>query len=185
MRSSLKSGFAFELVVKKKFAIIAVVLAATPAFGQKLVAHQSAENVEYKQWSLWCRADVLDDYGDLRFKRHCTAYLSRPGHFDSIPIMTITDKHIGLASAAAPSDCDYQPTRVAVDGKRIDNLDNDQQMQAIFSGKKLIREVWKLHWPECEHEDVTVDITGAKQAWDRLLKLKAKIYDPNIAYTSK
>jgi hypothetical protein len=152
---------------------------------QDLVAHQSAENVEFKQWSLWCRADVLDDYGDIRFKRHCTAYLSRPGEFDSIPILTITDKHTGLASAAAPTDCDYQPTRVAVDGKRIDNLDNDAQMEAIFNGKKLVREVWKLHWPECEHKDVTVDITGARQAWERLLKLKKKIYDPNIAYTQK
>ncbi|MBP2563398.1 hypothetical protein J2857_006197 [Neorhizobium galegae] len=164
---------------------VAAVLAASSATAQDRVAHQSAENVEFKQWSLWCRADVLDDYGDIRFKRHCTAYISRPGQFDSIPIMTITDAHTGMASATAPSDCDYQPRRVAVDGKRIDTLDEAAQMEAIFAGKKLVREVWKLHWPECQHQDVTVDITGAKQAWERLLKLKAKIYDKNIAYTPK
>lgn len=57
-------------------------------------------------------------------------------------------------------------------------------MEAIFT-EKMVREIWKLHWPECEFKDVAVDITGAKQAWERLLKLKKKIYNKNIAYTPK
>lgn len=172
----------------KRLAIVTAALAlagaSAPAFA--LVATKSAENVEWKQWSLWCRADVLDDYGEIRFHRSCTAYVSTKKAFEkSVPIFEINDQNSGLASAAELSDCDYQPQRVAVDGRRIDNLDRDRQMEALYAGKSLIREVWKLQWPECEFENLKADITGAKEAWERLLKLKAKIYDKNIAYHEK
>jgi len=141
---------------------------------------------EYKQFSYACFTPAKDAYGEVKDSWHCEAGVSAAGVGETLIVFYATLEkdmifpHQGFRFDYESSEgCeDYpSPTKIAVDGRRIDEWSDEEELQAVLKGKSLIRQMVDEPWPECSLKDVTFDIHGAAEVYARLKKLRDSLPD--------
>ncbi|MGV1900752.1 hypothetical protein ACQZ6V_10725 [Agrobacterium sp. 22-3674b3] len=130
-----------------------------------------------ESWSTGCQPDQLDPYGKRIENAKCWAMVSnfaRSNEGTSIGVATIFEvsKKGALLTSNHDLDgdlCDEKPTRIAVDGKRIDQLAMKDRIDAVLNGKRLTREKDR-GWPYCNVYNETTTIDGARAAYQEMME---------------
>ncbi len=65
--------------------------------------------------------------------------------------------------------CDVAPQRIAVDGKRIDQLSEKDQIEAVLKGSRLVREE-QAKWPYCGIGPHGTYLQGVRPGYDRMMQ---------------
>lgn len=137
------------------------------------------------KWNVGCQPDQRDPYGKLVERRKCWAMLtdfrqSNQGLTHGVEsIFEVNhDGPIIVMQRKRDADiCDHRaPKKKAVDGRRIDHLSKEQQINAIRSGRVFVRET-NRGWPYCNLNNTVAHIDGADRAysdmmsqWERLVQ---------------
>lgn len=133
-----------------------------------------------EKWSTGCQDDQYDPYGKLIEKAKCWAMVSYfQQSIDGLPIGVATIFEIDARgprmtkNTAYDTDiCDEVPIRIAVDGKRIDQLPMKDRIEAVLAGHRLVREKDRP-WPYCNVYNEVTTVTGARSAYDEMVGLWA------------
>lgn len=64
--------------------------------------------------------------------------------------------------------CRSRPTKIAVDGVRIDHLSTAEQLSRVRAGSRLVRQ-HGTPWPNCYLQDETMSLVGAETAFNEML----------------
>lgn len=126
--------------------------------------------------------DHTDPYGTVLNPANCWASIcdgvkhSDPyGLGDScLSVFEFTREGRHLTGVHVEDLCEPRPTEIAVDGKRIDLLPDEEQIDAVRQGKHIIRRVQGRGWPYCEDVDIEADLSGADHVYKQLLKMSKK-----------
>ncbi|MBP2236285.1 hypothetical protein J2Z31_002799 [Sinorhizobium kostiense] len=153
------------------------ILAACQAAAPQQAPVPSSAWAEEK-WSTGCQDDQRDPYGKLIEREKCWAMVSYHQTTDfGLPIGVATIFEIDHRGPRLTQNsefdadiCDEKPIRVAVDGRRIDQLPMQQRIEAVLAGQRLVREADR-EWPHCNVYDETTTVSGARQAYDEMTRL--------------
>jgi hypothetical protein len=156
--------------------VIGKILLFSTFFAAGVISTGSAKTFEVGRWSYACMHDHKGPYGEVRNPRNCWAIICEKSLIGCVPVFSFTEKRSGISRIDKRDSCNFGPSKIAVDGKRIDLLNEDEQVKAVINGKSMTREMWALGydggWPHCLYRDVTISIVGANDIYQRLLKLK-------------
>lgn len=139
-----------------------------------------ADSYEYGEWAYNCMHDHKDPYGDVLNPRNCWASVCPKGVWEGgcVTIFHFTKDRDRVGNIGPHQACEYTPSKMAVDGQRIDLLSDQEQIDAILKGKSLTLEVWdykgKGSWPYCYTADRTISLKGSSEVYKRLMKMKPK-----------
>lgn len=133
-----------------------------------------------EKWSTGCQDDQKDPYGKLIEREKCWAMVSyhKTTEFGlPVGVATIFEiDHRGprlTQNSEFDADiCEEKPTRIAVDGRRIDQLPMQQRIEAVLAGQRLVREADRS-WPHCNVYNETTTVSGARQAYNEMTRLWA------------
>ena len=143
-----------------------------------LTGTSKAEVFTLGAWGYACSHDEKDPYGTVIFERKCSASISGDLVWEMgelvVPIFKLTDKRWSLDQEQTLEGCDYTPNEIAVDGVRIDNLSDFEQISAVINGKMLTRRLFEKPWPYCTTHDVTVSLKGSAEVYKKLTILSSK-----------
>jgi hypothetical protein len=67
-----------------------------------------------------------------------------------------------------PDVCPEKPTRMAVDGMRIDKFPMARRIEAVLDGRRFTREKDR-GWPYCNVYNETMSVRGARAAYDEMV----------------
>jgi len=136
-----------------------------------------AETFTEGRWSYACMHDHKDPYGSILNPANCWAMICgetvKGDHGENcVLIFKFTRKHIGLGHLEEREACDYYPGRIAVDGRRIDQLSNKEKIRIVLKGKTITREENYRPWPYCSYSNVTTNLDGAASVLKKLMGMK-------------
>ncbi|MDT6940771.1 hypothetical protein RI570_11490 [Brucella pseudogrignonensis] len=139
-------------------------------------APQQPSSLTGEKWSTGCQPDQKDPYGKLIERSKCWAMVTSFGQSDegvAIGVATLFEvDHKGPRLTSNPDLdrdlCDEKPVRMAVDGKRIDQLPMPQRIEAVLSGNRFTREKDR-GWPHCNVYNETTTVKGARVAYNEMM----------------
>lgn len=153
--------------------------AALSALATSLVHPQpvKADSYEYGRWAYNCMHDHKDPYGSVLNPRNCWASICDPDAPQGcVTIFYFTKDRERVGHIEPREGCEYSPSKMAVDGVRIDLLPDEQQIEAVIVGRSLTMQAWnfegKGHWPYCLYTDQTISLQGSGEVYKRLKQLK-------------
>lgn len=154
-------------------AIASFSIAATPV---------RADSFEWKQWSYNCMHDHKDAYGTVMSEANCWAIICegvKSHHFHGLGssclyVFKFTRDGQELSRMASDELCQPAPSQIAVDGRRVDLLTDEEQINAVRKGKRIIRRVEARGWPYCEDTDIETDLRGSEYVYQQLVKMSPK-----------
>ncbi len=130
------------------------------------------------EWKVGCQPDQIDPYGKLIERAKCWSMVSYfASTADGLPIGVATIFEVNSSGARLVRNlavdenvCGVGKTlRVSVDGKRIDQLSNSEQISSVVNGSRLIREK-NRGWPYCNLYNETTTLTGASSAYSEMMR---------------
>ncbi|WP_126010325.1 hypothetical protein [Georhizobium profundi] len=135
-------------------------------------------NWQREKWQTGCQDDQVNAYGEETSRAKCWAMVSDFSTSDlgmSIGVATIFEiDHNGprmTENRALDTEiCDEVPTKIAVDGRRIDQLSMPQRIEAVINGQRLVRQKDRP-WPYCNVYNETTTLSGARNAYDEMVRL--------------
>lgn len=154
-----------------------------------VVTPAQADAIEWKQWSYNCMRDHKDAYGTVMNPANCWAIICRgvKSHHiyglggSCLYVFKFTREGQELSKMGGDELCQPAPTKAAVDGKRIDTLTDEEQINAVRKGKRIIRRVEARQWPYCQDTDIEADLSGSEYVYQKLLKMSPKyLGDPKL-----
>ena len=127
-------------------------------------------------WSYICDPGGPDQFGENKKTPYCTITVSNFGKTLIGNSYTISHANIiyytkGTAKVIKPlsdSPCDSSPKRIAVDGRRIDQLSDALQIKAMLSGKLYTREE-QANWPYCGIAAHAAYLDGFSEIYQKML----------------
>lgn len=127
-------------------------------------------------WSYTCVPGGYDQFGENKQPPHCTITVSNIGKSLIGNSYTISYANIiyyskDKAKVIKPqpdSPCDGAPKRIAVDGRRIDQLSDALQIKAMLAGKLYTREE-QAEWPYCGIGPHAAYLDGFSEVYQKML----------------
>ncbi|MHA6643789.1 hypothetical protein ACX3P1_14060 [Mesorhizobium sp. A623] len=163
-------------------AMVHAVVGATIAIFSLAATPARADAIEWKQWSYNCMHDHKDPYGTVMNAANCWAIICRgvkSHHFyglgsSCLYVFKFTREGQELSRMSSDELCQPAPSKAAVDGTRIDSLTDEEQINAVRKGKRILRRVEVRGWPYCEDTDIEADLSGSEHIYQKLLKMSPK-----------
>ncbi len=131
------------------------------------------------KWDVGCEAGPTDQFGD-RKREYCWLKLDNPAPGVQImddnsyamkheTIFEVDAEGVKFIKPHKVSACDGAPRRIAVDGKRIDQLSEKDQIEAVLKGSRLVREE-QGKWPYCGIAPNGTYLQGVRPGYDRMMQ---------------
>ena len=128
------------------------------------------------EWSVHCHGVLTNRYGEVTNQPMCFVIASsrefgweHGRQMSANSIFKVDSTGARFANEFSYDRyCKSRPTKVAVDGARIDHLSKSEQLSRALTGARLIRQ-HGTPWPNCYLQDETMSLVGAQTAFDEML----------------
>lgn len=127
-------------------------------------------------WSIKCSGGKLDNYGERRAAKRCSAQYFSPKEplYGTSTVLKVNASGPVVTRARKKNPlCRSVAKRIAVDGQRIDGLNNSAQIRALLVGSQFAREDHGL-WPGCGIINSVTRLERTQEAYDTMMDLWLK-----------
>lgn len=143
---------------------------------QKEFNFWDAVSAKTSDWSYSCYEGGTDQFGENRKIPYCIITVSNLGKsiignsytISYANIINYTKLGTKILKPQPDSPCDGIPKRIAVDGKRIDQLSDALQVKAMLTGKIYTREE-QAEWPYCGIAAHAAYLNGFSEVYAKMM----------------